>query len=73
MRLLRGWKKILCRAWSIRLILLAGALSAVEALLPYYADVMPRGLFSLVSTAVIIGAFIARITAQRDLGDEDET
>lgn len=71
MVMIHGWKKILRRAWSIRLMILAGALSAIEFLLPYFADGIPRGWFSLISAIVVIGAFVARLVAQRNMEDRE--
>lgn len=61
------WKTILRRAWSVRLIALAGVLSACEVILPLYGDVLPRGLFASLSFASVSGAFIARLVAQKEL------
>lgn len=69
MRLLSNWKEILQRAWSIRLMLLAGLLSGIEVALPFfdgYVDV-PIGIFALASAIVTFAAFIARLFAQTNL------
>ena len=60
------WKKILKKAWSVRLAVIAGLLSALEVILPLYADAVPRGLFALLSIIVIIGATIARVVLQKE-------
>lgn len=52
-------------------MILAGALSAIEFLLPYFADGIPRGWFSLISAIVVIGAFVARLVAQRNMEDRE--
>lgn len=70
MQMRSDWKRILRKAWSIRLLLLAGALSAVEVALPYFSDAMPRGAFAALSGLSVGGAFIARLIAQKDLSDE---
>lgn len=70
MRLLTDWRRILRKAWSIRLMLLAGLLTGCEAILPLYADVLPRGLFALLTMLVIVAAMAARLVAQRDIGDD---
>ncbi|MFH2082086.1 MAG: hypothetical protein ABIK08_11445 [Pseudomonadota bacterium] len=66
-RLLPEWKRILRRAWSIRLAALAGVLSACEAILPLYVDAMPRSLFAWLSLVTITGALIARVVAQKGM------
>lgn len=61
------WKRILKKAWSIRLMLLAGLLSAVEVALPLFSDAMPRGVFAALSGLSVGGAFVARLVAQKDM------
>lgn len=67
MRLDDEWKTILKRAWSVRLMLLAGVLSALEVVLPLFADFFPRGGFAALSGLTVGAAFIARLVAQRGL------
>ena len=59
-----NWRLILKRAWSIRMMLLAGLLSGAEVVVPLFADSMPRGLFAVLSFASAAGALVARIVAQ---------
>ena len=66
MRLLPDWKRVLRRAWSIRLMLLAGLLSGLEAALPFFGDMIPippRTLAAL-TVLVVAAAFVARLLAQ---------
>jgi len=65
MKLLSNWRNILKKAWSIRLLVIAGLLSGLEVILPYFADAMPRGVFSALSLAVICSAFVTRLLAQQ--------
>lgn len=67
-RLLPDWKRIVRRAWSIRLMLLAGLLSGLEAILPIAMDAVPwpRWLASTVISMVVGLAFVTRLMAQRD-------
>lgn len=69
MKLLPNWADVLKRAWSVRLIIIAGILSGVEVLLPLLDGVVyiPPGLFAGLSAIVTMAAFIARIVAQNDL------
>lgn len=67
MKIDSDWKGILKKAWSIRLMVLAGVLSGCEVILPLYADAIPRGPFAALSMLAIASAFVARIIAQRDL------
>jgi len=69
MRLGDDWKEILQKAWSIRLMILAGILSGIEVALPLidgYIEI-DRGIFAAASGIVVMAAFIARLVAQKDL------
>ena len=70
MKLIDNWKCIVSKAWSIRLILLAGALTGLEVALPLFIDEMPRGVFAGLSMVASIGALWARITAQKNVSRE---
>lgn len=67
MKLYDNWKDILRKAWSIRLMVLAGLLSAVEVVLPLFADSIPRGTFAALSGITVAAAFVARLVAQQDV------
>lgn len=67
MRLADDWKVILRRAWSVRLMLLAGVLSAAEAVVPFFSDVIDRRVFALLLAGLTFSALVARIVAQRGL------
>jgi hypothetical protein len=67
MKLADDWKVILKKAWSIRLIVLAGVLSAIEVVLPFFSNDIPRGPFAVMSFMAVSGAFIARLVAQKDV------
>lgn len=71
--LIRNWRKVLFRAWSQRLMLLAGLLTGAEAALPLLGGLLPipPGAFAAASALTCGGAFIARIMAQKGLDDED--
>lgn len=66
-KLLPNWRDILRRAWSLRLMACAGLLSGFEVALPFFNDLMPRGLFAMLSMLVVGGAFIARLVAQKGI------
>ncbi len=67
MKLTDNWRGILRKAWSIRLMILAGVLSAVEVILPLFADSIPRGTFAALSGVTVAAAFVARLVAQQDI------
>lgn len=70
MKLLNDWKHVLRKAWSIRLTILAGLLSAAEVILPLFVDTLPRGIFSILTLIAVAGAFIARLTAQKEFSND---
>lgn len=70
MKLASDWKRILRKAWSVRLMILAGLLSGLEVILPLFMDSIPRNLFAVLSMLTISGAFMARIVAQKDMDDD---
>lgn len=66
--LLEDWKEVARKAWSFKLIIAAGVLSALEvglALMPQ--DWMPAGVFAALSAVTALAACIARLMAQRSL------
>ena len=65
--LLPDWPRILQKAWSIRLTLLAGLFSATEVILPLFIDVLPRHLFIALAFVAIVGAAVARLVAQPEM------
>jgi hypothetical protein len=71
MRLHRQWKKIAKKAWSFRLLAVAGLLSTGEILLPMFSDAMPRRAFAILTFLIITGAMLARLLVQKDMLDED--
>jgi len=69
-KLLPEWKLILKKAWSIRLLVVAGLLSGVEVALPFLVDSFPRGLFAVLSLVFTASAFVARLVAQQSIQHE---
>lgn len=66
MKLLADWKKLVRYAWSIRLVILAGLLSAAEIILPLFFHTMPRYIFGVLSFFFTCAAVVARLVAQRE-------
>ena len=69
MKLADDWRVILRRAWSVRLMLLAGLLSGVEVILPLIGHALPinPGAFAALSGLTVMAAFVMRLIAQKDL------
>lgn len=70
MTFLANWEEILKKAWSVRLMILAGLLSGVEVVLPFFSDAIPRGPFAVLSFFAVAAAFVARMVVQKDLTNE---
>ncbi|GAA5540467.1 hypothetical protein [Brucella sp. NBRC 113783] len=72
MKLVSDWRWVLRYAWSIRLLIVAGILTGLEAVLPYLADtsLIPDRWFRFLIFVVTIAAFLARIISQKDSSDE---
>lgn len=64
------WRTIVRKAWSVRLIVLAFLLSAAEVIMPFFDEALPRGVFAALSGLTVAGAFVARLVAQKGIGDE---
>lgn len=67
MKFYDNWKEILRRSWSLRFIILAGILSGLEVILPFFAEDIPRNIFAVLSFVAVAAAFIARLVAQRGI------
>lgn len=67
MTLISNWKQILVRAWSVRLILLAGIFTVLEAVVPLFQDRLPPSIFAIMSGLTALAALLARIIAQPSL------
>lgn len=71
MTLYSNWKQILKKAWSIRLQVIAIALTTAQAVLPLYVNSFPRGVFAGLTVVVIVGAMVARLVAQGSIDNGD--
>lgn len=67
MKLYTNWKEIVRKAWSIKFIILAGILSAIEVVLPLFYDYFDRGVFAALSFIAVSAAFISRLIAQKGI------
>lgn len=72
MKLVDDWKRILRKAWSVRLALLSAVLSAGEFAMQYLAPEHASGAFALTAGVVSLSAAIARLVAQPKLWKQDD-
>ena len=75
MRLVDDWHWILTRAWSVRFLIIAGFLSALEVvfsvLTTWQVDIgIPAGAFAALAGFTTFAALIARFVAQERTGAE---
>lgn len=73
MTLVANWRAVLRRAWSVRLMLVAGLLSGAEIALPLLDGLLPipTGAFAALSGLATCGAFVTRLLAQKGFDHED--
>ena len=66
MRLIPNADKVARHAWSVRLIIIAGFLTGIEAVLPLVPELLPIPLEWLVVSQflIVMGALVARFIAQ---------
>ena len=70
MTLIDNWQAILTRAWSVRWIIAAALLSALEVALPPLREaleplgLLPPGTFAVLAALASCGAVVARVLAQ---------
>lgn len=67
--LIPNWRRVLRKAWSVRLMIGASVLTGCEAVLPFAETSLPRGTFAALSFVVVTLALLARFVAQKDLQD----
>ena len=70
MKLVSDWKRVLRKAWSVRLNLLAVALTGATAALPAFMGIIPPMWLLALSTVVPISAAVARLVDQPKMRDE---
>lgn len=71
-RVRKDWRKIIKRAWSVRLMMLAAVFGGCDAAIQaaIAMDVRPpisAGWFSILAGVASLAAMVARVVAQRDL------
>ena len=75
MTLRPDWKAILTKAWSVKLLIVAGLLSGIEAVMqivePTLAGSLPPGAFAALSGLVTAGALVARVLSQNEVLPDD--
>lgn len=64
MNLVRDWKRLIHKTWSIRLAILSALLSGAEVVLPMFVDAMPRNVFAGLSMIAAVAAGVSRVVAQ---------
>ena len=67
MQLYPNWKEIARRSWSLKFVVLAGILSGLEVILPFFSDEIPRNIFAALSFVAVSAAFVARLVAQKGI------
>ena len=61
------WRDVVKKAWSVKFMVLAFALTMAEVMLPFFSDDVPPRMFAVLSGLAVAGAFVARLVAQKDV------
>ncbi len=73
MKLLQDWREILGRAWSVRLIAASFVCDVLGIVFAgwglFSGRLLPFVVLSTIGAAFGLGAFVARLMAQRNMGD----
>ncbi len=69
-KLIPDYKRVLRKAWSIRLMILAGALSGVEVILSFTDVGLSVPYFAALSGLVTMAAFVTRLLAQNSMKED---
>lgn len=65
MKLLPDWKRILRKAWSMRLMAVAAFFAGCEAVLPFVNDVLAPRPMAIVAFVVVVLAMVTRLMIQK--------
>lgn len=65
MKLYSNWREIYRKAWSVRFAALAAIFSSAEAMLPFYSEAVPRGVFAALSGLASVAGLWARGVYQK--------
>ena len=68
--LIKNWRKVARKAWSVRLMYAASILTGCEAVLPLVSDKVPQGTFALLTFVVVMAALFTRFLVQQELHDD---
>jgi hypothetical protein len=71
MRFAYDWRRILMRAWSLRLNAIAFVFGSAELVLPLFANEFPRHVFAVLSIAALAGSMVARLIRQKGYYRDD--
>lgn len=73
-RLVPNARRVLRHSWTSHVLIIGGALTAAEAVLPYLSgsELIPSAIFPFVAFGVVFAAFVARYLVQEALQDGDD-
>lgn len=64
MNLVQDWRRLVKKAWSIRLMALSVLFQGAELVLPMFSEEFPRRVFAALSVLALCGGIWARVVAQ---------
>jgi len=65
MTLLPDWKRVLKKAWSVRLNAVGFLFIGAEAALPFFNDELAPRPMALIAAFIVVGSMIARLMLQK--------
>jgi len=68
---IHNWRAVLRYGWSVRLIIIAGFLTGLEAILPLVPDILPIPIewLAVSQFLIVMSALFARFIAQSKVSD----
>lgn len=69
MKFRSDWKKIVTKAWSFRIYVIAFLITTLEMGLPYYSDRFKPGMLAPLLALVLILGMLSRTAAQKEFED----
>lgn len=68
----KNWKKLIKRAWSLRLMGFAALLTGAEACAPFIEPYVGQQFFALLMFTLVSSAFAARLIVQKEFKDDKD-
>lgn len=71
MKLVRNWRVVLLRAWSVRFVILAALADAVTQFAPTALPLVPPEWVGMLVIALLVAAVVSRVVQQMGVTNAD--